>query len=281
MGALALVTGCGGATPLLHPAHTLRPGKITVGAGASGTFLAGPANSSLDEARAVTTAGGATTEQEQQELTEGTIVSVLATPGVAPWVGARAGIAERTEAGVAYTGRWARVDVRQALEDRKLALSFGLAGLLLLANPSADPAEPAGTSGQVSGVDSSGAYGFGFHVPVLVGYRSDAELVQAWGGLVGTFEQAFGPVLVGDETPDDPSDLLEGDDVEELKLDARRFSGAVVVGLAVGIEPIWVAVELTGRYFALDGSLSNTNTHTAGELTGLSIEPAGALLGRF
>jgi hypothetical protein len=280
-GLFALATGCGGATPLLHPAHTLRPGKVTFGAGASGTFIAGPAKTSLDEARAVTTSGSIATDEEEQKLTEGTITSVLATPGVAPWVGARAGIAERTEAGAAYTGRWARIDVRHALEERKLALSFGLAALALLAHPSADPAEPAGTSGQVSGVDSSGAYGFGFHVPVLVGYRSDAELVQAWGGLVGTFEQAFGPVVIADDSPDDPSDTLEDDGVDEAKLDARRFSGAVVVGLAVGIEPIWVAVELTGRLFYLSGSLVNTNTHTQADLTGLSIEPAGAVLGRF
>jgi hypothetical protein len=89
----------------LHPAHTLRPGKVTFGAGASGTFIAGPAKTSLDEARAVTTSGSIATDEEEQKLTEGTITSVLATPGVAPWVGARAGIAERTEAGAAYTGR--------------------------------------------------------------------------------------------------------------------------------------------------------------------------------
>ncbi len=277
---VALVTGCGGATPLLHPAHTLAPGKVSFGAGASGTFLAGSAKTSLDEARGVTTSGSVATDEEKQELTEGTIVSVLATPGVAPWVGARVGIAERTEAGAAYTGSWARVDVRHAIENRKFALSFGLAGLLLLSHPSADNAEPSGTSGQISGVDANGAYGFGFHVPVLVGYRSDAELVQAWGGLVGTFEQAYGPVVIADDTPDDPSDL-ENDGVDEADLNAHRFSGALVVGLAVGIEPIWVAVELTGRYFSLEGSLRNTDMHTRGELTGLSIEPAGAIIGRF
>jgi hypothetical protein len=281
-GLVALVAGCGGATPLLHPAHTLAPGKVTFGAGASGTFLAGQAKSSLDQARAVTSSGSIVTDEEKEQLTEGTITSVLATPGVAPWVGARVGIAERTDAGAAYTGTWARLDVRHALEDRKFALSFGLAGLLLLSHPSADKADPTGTSGQIAGVDANGAYGFGFHVPVLVGYRSDAELVQTWAGLVGTFEQAYGPVVIADDTPDDPNDPLDpSDEADEADLNAHRISGAVVVGLAVGIDPIWVAIELTGRYFSLDGSLRNTDMHTHGELSGLSIEPAGAVIGRF
>jgi len=276
-----LASGCGGAAPLPHPAHTLAPGKVTSGAGVSGTFLAGQAKASLDDASAVTSSGNATTEAERNQLAEGTITSVLATPGLAPWVGARVGIAERTEAGVAYTGHWARVDVRHALEDRKLAFSFGVAALALLSHPSADPNEPGGTPGTIAGVDANGAYGWGVNVPVLVGYRSDAELVQAWGGLVGTFEHAFGSVLVSEGWPrsqGDPNALAE---VPEVHLDAHRISGALVVGLAVGVEPIWVAVELTGRYFTLDGSMHDEAADARGELTGFSLEPAGAVLGRF
>jgi hypothetical protein len=271
--------GCGGAAPLLHPAHTLAPGKVTFGAGASGTFVAGRAQARLEDARAVAASGAAVTDAERRRLAEGTAVSVLATPGLAPWIGARVGVAERTEAGAAYTGRWARVDVRHALEDRKLALSFGIAGLALLAHPSADQEEPAGTSGAIAGVDPDGAVGFGVHVPVLVGYRSDAELVQAWGGLIGTFEQAFGTIIVADAWPtpvDDPDQ-----DVSSVRLDAQRFSGAAVLGLAVGLQPIWVAVEVAGRYFSLEGSLRNDLAQTRGSLDGFSIEPAGAILGRF
>ena len=280
--ALLLASGCGGATPLLHPAHTLAPGKVTFGGGVSGTFLAGDAKSSLEEARAVTTSGGVTTEPERQKLAEGTITSVLATPGLAPWVGARVGIAERTEAGAAYTGHWARVDVRHAFEDRKLALSLGIAGVAMLSHPSADPAEPAGTSGAVAGVDSNGVYGFGVHVPVIVGYRSDAELVQAWGGVVGTFENAFGNVVISDGWPTlASSTTLPGGGVADVKLEAQRFSGAALLGLAVGVEPVWVAVEITGRYFSIDGKLHDEAATARGEVTGFSIEPAGALLGRF
>jgi hypothetical protein len=275
-----LASGCGGATPLLHPAHTLAPGQVSFGVGASGTFLAGEANGSLDEARAVTTSGDATTAAERESVTEGTITSVLAAPGVAPWIGGRVGVAERTEVGAAYTGRWARIDARHAFENRKYALSIGASALALLAHPSSDPAEPGGATGEVAGVDTSGAYGFGFQVPVLVGYRSDAEVVQAWGGLVGTFERAFGPVVLSDPSP--AVDPIEPDEkVNEVRLEAQRFSGAVVVGLAVGIQPIWVALELTGRYFTLDGRLSDDGVISKGSLNGLSLEPAGALIGRF
>lgn len=276
-----LATACGGATPLLHPAHTLAPGRVTFGAGVSGTFLAGDAKTGLDEARGVTASGGPSTDAEREQVVEGTITSVLAAPGVAPWIGGRVGVAERTEAGVAYTGRWGRIDVRHAFEDRKLALSFGVAALALLAHPSSDPAEPSGTSSDIAGVDASGAYGFGFQIPVLVGYRSDAELVQAWGGVVATYEQAMGTVVLSDATPSppDPTDPTQG--VNEVELDARRFSGGAVLGVAVGIQPIWVAIELTGRYFSLNGSLSDAGTTTRGELGGVSLEPAGAILGRF
>lgn len=277
---LLLASACGGATPLLHPAHTLAPGKVTFGAGVSGTFLAGDAKAGLDQARAVTGSGGATSDEEREQVVEGTITSVLAAPGVAPWIGARVGVAERTEAGVAYTGRWGRLDVRHALEDRKLALSFGLAALALLSHPSADPAEPGGSNDELAGVDASGVYGFGFQVPVLVGYRSDAELIQAWGGVIGTFEQAMGTVVLSSSTPSEP-DPTEAREGNEARLDAHRFSGAGVLGLAVGIQPIWVAIELTGRYFSLAGSLHDEGENARGDLTGLSLEPAGAILGRF
>jgi hypothetical protein len=280
---LALFAGaCGGATPLLHPAHTLSPGKVTFGAGVSSTFLAGDAKTELDEARAVTSSGTATSAAEREQVVQGTITTVLAAPGLAPWIGGRAGVAERTEAGVAYTGRWGRIDVRHAIEDRKLALSFGVAGLALLAHPSSDPGEPSGAPNELGGVDASGAYGFGIQVPVLVGYRSDAELVQAWGGLIGTFEQAMGTVILtkAPAAPPDPSEP-DDDNVDEADLDAHRFSGAAVLGLAVGLQPIWVAVELTGRYFSLEGSLKDGATTSRGELTGLSLEPAAAIMGRF
>jgi hypothetical protein len=273
--------GCGGAAPLLHPAHTLAPGTVTFGGGASGTFVAGRAQARLEDARAVAASGAASTDAERRTLTEGAAVSVLATPGLAPWVGARVGIAERTEAGAAYTGQWARVDVRHALEDRKLALSFGIAGLALLAHPTADPNEPVGTSGAIAGVDSGGVYGFGVNIPVLVGYRSDAELVQAWGGLIGTFEHAFGKVVLPDaQYWPAASDAAEAGAIE-VHMDANRFSGAGVLGIAVGLQPIWVAVEITGRYFSLDGKLSRAGTRADGELDGFSVEPAGAILGRF
>ncbi|HEX5101194.1 MAG TPA: hypothetical protein VFV94_16900 [Polyangiaceae bacterium] len=280
LSALSLaLSGCGGATPLLHPAHTLAPGKVMFSGGVSGTFIAGDAKQSLEEARAITSSGGVESDEDRKALTEGTLVSVLAAPGLAPWVGGRVGVAERTEAGIGYTGRWARLDVRHALEDRKFALSLGVAGLVMLSHPSADPAEPSGTSSAVSGVDSNGAYGFGVSVPVIVGYRSDAELVQAWGGVVAGFEQAMGDVVLAKPWEVTPSD--EVPDILETKLDAHRFSGAVLVGLAVGIQPIWVAVEISGRYFSIDGTMRGGSTVAKGDFTGVSIEPAGAILGRF
>src|SRR6185369_12120360 len=92
--ALTSLVGCAGGGPLLHPAHVLKPGEVQVGAGLSGQIALRVLPS--------VTAG----EAELQRLT--------VAPGVAPWAGARVGIAGSNEAGLAYTGRSIRLDGRYA-----------------------------------------------------------------------------------------------------------------------------------------------------------------------
>src|SRR5688572_953389 len=72
-GCLAMAAfGCGGGSPLLHPAHVNRPGVVSIGAGASGQI-------------ALRTLGAEASDADQ--LQDATVA-----PGVAPWVGGRVGL---------------------------------------------------------------------------------------------------------------------------------------------------------------------------------------------
>lgn len=255
--------------PLLHPAHTLRPGQVSGSVGASGNFLLGDADDAIDSADASGT-GAALGAQNGERTTAGIAASVLGAPGVAPHVAGRVGLAERTEAGLAYSGRSLRLDGRHALETRSLALSAGLGARALLSHPQSDPGEGPATSGAVTGVDTSGVKGFGFDVPLLAGYRSDADLVQLWGGLRGGYERISGEVLFAD--PAAPT----------AELDADKLSAEALLGLGVGLSPIWVAVEIAVGYLHVDGELRPEGLPAStAKVDGLTVTPAGAITARF
>ena len=83
---LAFLAACGGTTPLLHPAHGLAPGKVTVGLGSTG--------------RVALTAAAGESGSPERDLEHAAVAA-----GVAPWVGARVGLAGDNEAGLAWAGR--------------------------------------------------------------------------------------------------------------------------------------------------------------------------------
>ena len=77
-------------------------------------------------------------------------------PGVAPWLGARVGLAPQAEAGITYTGRGARVDGRYAIVSRdRWALSVGVGGSFVLPRVSGD------ASDQLQGLRLDGERGWG------------------------------------------------------------------------------------------------------------------------
>src|SRR4051812_555290 len=92
---LFLVAACGGGTPLLHSAHTLPAGRVSAGAGVSGQFAFHAGSRPPPD------------DPEQSGFVAAVERAALA-PGVAPWVGARAGLGARVEGGLAYTGRAVR-----------------------------------------------------------------------------------------------------------------------------------------------------------------------------
>jgi hypothetical protein len=148
----AIVLGCGGGAPLLHPAHVLHPGFVEVGAGLSGELALVPAPASP------------------------TLQELAVSPGVAPWADARVGVVGDNEAGLTYTGRSLRVDGRHAFALGGAALSVGLGASALVAH------EPG------RGLDPSGVFGGGLDVPVLLGIHTRSDLYALWIGPRGGFE---------------------------------------------------------------------------------------------
>jgi hypothetical protein len=270
----ALAAGCGGGAALMHPAHTLAPQRVTMGAGVSNNFALGGADESIEAARQTTVPAGVPAPAGQQQYAEGAIVHTLVAPGLAPWVGARVGTGYGTDAGVTYTGRAARIDGRYALSNEKTALSFGLGASGILSHPSSDSggSRTPGTARGVPGVDASGVTGWGLDVPIIAGYRSDAELVQIWGGLRGGYERLFGEILL----------RANLDQQEESRADvsAHRWFAGGLLGLAVGVRPFWVGIELDFAYQRLAGELDWAGTRAV-EVEGFTLAPTGAVVGKF
>ena len=102
--------GCGAGAPLLHPAHVLHAGDVSAGAGLSGELVV---SSGADPS--------------------GRLLQLAAASGVAPWVSGRVGLAGDNEAGLTYTGRNVRLDVRHAFAIGAAALSVGIGGSLIIA----------------------------------------------------------------------------------------------------------------------------------------------------
>jgi hypothetical protein len=246
----ALAAGCGGAMPMLHPAHTQRSGQVSFGAGVSGEALVdaprwetrGPPSPSAAEGAA--------------RLTPLTIA-----PGVAPIFGGRMGLPYDFEAGLSFSGRALRADIRHAFSTPKLALSIGLGASFVTARrPGQDDLE-----GTVNGG--------GADLPILVGYRSAGDLYSVWTGPRVGFEVLAGAV---EQSP--------GGAVSEI--DARHLHAGWVLGLRVGFRTIHAILSLDARYHFVDGSLRTRSSDPAPapidlRLHGFSLAPAAGVVLSF
>jgi hypothetical protein len=247
-------------------------GQVSAGAGVSGQFAF-----RSGEPRRPPPPG----EAEQAEL-EGTVERAALSPGIAPWVGARAGLGARMEGGLAYTGRAARIDVRRAFGSEKVAVSVG-AGASAIFFRGAGPDDVAGPRVPDTRIPPGGgpdlqANGFGFDLPLLLGYRSTASVVQAWVGARGGMERISGELplmpLMAPGPPPAPASLL-----------ATRWYGGGLVGVAIGLAPIYVAFELDVAYQAISGTASFEAAagpaRRDATVTGVTLAPAGAIVGKF
>ena len=239
-GATTFVAGCSGGAPLLHPAHVLSPGQVSMGGGLSGQFgvLKQTTNKNLGDK-------------------SGPFLDELAVaPGVAPWVSARVGIDNAFEAGLTYTGRSARVDVRHAFKIAPLTMSIGLGATALLPKPRND--------------DSFSAYGGGGDLPLLFGWSSTAELYSIWFGPRVGFEMLGGRALSSEFS-------VGGSSTQFTKLSGQHVYFGGLVGMQVGFRYFHAAIEIDGAYHLAQGTFGDVDA----KARDFAITPAGALILSF
>ncbi len=275
LGAWAMISmpGCGGGAPLLHPAHVLPANAVSFAAGTSGRFSLGGlarAEQKLDDAAALP--GGATTAAERRDFVAGALTRLAVAPGVAPFVAARAGLGAGNEAGLSYLGRALRLDARHAFEWPSVALSLGLAGTGALSRAGDKPTrEVTGQDAGLRSVEVTSLRGYGLELPVVVGYRSGADVVMLWAGLRAGFERdTFDLVLV--EAPDEQFGTSG---------EAMRYWGGGLLGFAIGLAPIQVRVEIDAAYESAHGNLLTGGGELAADVGGVSLTPAMAISAKF
>lgn len=185
--------------------------------------------------------------------------AVLATSGsdVTPWLNVGVGLGRGTEIAFTYLGNWLRLSGRWATWNKTTTLSIaaGLSGRYGLS------AEVSG-----SGVNASDLYGWGADVPVVVSYRSDSDVILAWGGLRGRFLRQWGQISAVA--------------VPATHVSADQWRAGAVLGVAAGFRPVWAAVEIAADRVFLNGWAGNPAS-AATSAGYWSLTPSAALLFRY
>ena len=261
--AVSLV-GCGGGAPLLHPARTLPTGDVRVASGLSANVAAGSLGDDLRVARDIAAtdplAPGA--PGTNPAYAKGALVAAAIAPGLAPFVGARVGVGNNFEGGLAYTGRAVRVDLRRGFDDGNVTYSIGLGLSAALYGRQ--------QGSELPNVDLNALHGYGGDIPLLVGWESAGGIYKIWGGARGGFERDVLETLTSE-----PKAVSIG--TAPLHLDANRYWGGAVVGLATGFGHVHVALELSAAYQFVKGSYNESNV----TVRGVTLAPATALWWTF
>lgn len=253
-----------------------------MGAGASGQFVFGNGPNADTARNPAATNGANPASDPERTYLEGAVSQAALAPGVAPWAGARAGLGGSNEGGLTYTGRAARIDARHAFGDDTVAVSLGLGATAVLMHPGSNSdLPPPGTAvpaGRFSGRSNNlAATGWGLDIPIIVGWRSSASVVEAWTGVRAGVERIAGDL----ET--ETSVGAEG----RAAVTAFRKYGGGLVGTAIGLKPFSVALELDVSYQTASGTATfpatpgAAQTHVDGALSGVTVAPSGAIIGKF
>jgi hypothetical protein len=265
------VVGCGGAPALLQPAHPLPGGTVEYGAGVTTQVSLGAAEDQI--ARAEADPDPSRSAETERQWLRGAYQKSVVSPGVSPWVGARAGLGDGNEGSLVYTGRNLRLGARHAWRWDAYALSLG-GGIASVLSRRPQDAAANDRDGLPSGDVSWSAAGFGLDVPLAFGWSSQSELVQAWAGLRGGFEALFGSLP-----------FSGGGELAEAEAEALHFHGGGFVGLSIGISPVWLRVELNAAAHRVNAEASLPSSPSGDperdRFTGFTLAPAGALLLQF
>jgi len=191
---------------------------------------------------------------------KGALVAAAIAPGLAPYAGARVGIGNQFEAGLAYTGRAVRADMRRSFGDGPWNYSIGLGGSAALYGRQ--------QGSDLPNVEIGSLKGYGFDVPLLAGWESPGGIYKLWFGGRGGFEH-----INIERLTTEPKEGVGG----PIGLDANRFFGGGVVGMATGFNHVHVALEASVSYQVVTGTYNQTNA----TVRGITIAPATALWWTF
>jgi hypothetical protein len=253
------LTACAGGAPLLHSARALDPGDVAAAAGFSANVATGSLGTSLANARTEAAANtNAGVSGVDPTYAKGALVAAAVAPGLAPFVAARVGLGAGAEAGITYTGRGARIDMRETWTRRSISYSVGAGGTGYLYDHDADSPLP--------NVDLGELHGWGFDVPLLVSWRASGGLYEAWGGVRGGYDSVSISELTSIPNAGDFGNA-------PYALSGTRVWGGGLVGVAMGFRHVHVALELDAAYQHVSGSFNGTNA----SVDGVALTPGSAL----
>jgi hypothetical protein len=120
--------------------------------------------------------------------------------------------------------------------------------------------------------------GFGVDLPILFGWQSRGDIVSAWLGVRPGYEGLGNLGVQSDPRAEAPAATLA---------DAYQVTAGGLVGLGVGMDPVWIALELQATQHWVQASERIEDTAGGPDLEldahfrAFSLAPAGALLVRF
>jgi hypothetical protein len=266
----SVLPACGGGLPLMHPAQPLPPGVTSVSAGTGSHWIGGQARREIDAAQSQ----WAASQGDPQSLTpSAALAAALWTPGLFPWVSMRVGLGSRNEAGVAYTGHHARLDARHAFALGGWALSLGLGatmGLMHVRAVNGDGTSTLGSSESLAGLDTSNVRSMGVDLPLIVGWRSAADVARLWMGLRPSYDRGFGNLILSNHSS-----------ATTLEFRSDTITVTALAGFALGLRPLFIAMELGFGDARAHGTLLNSpslaSTNSA-SVSAYSFTPAAALI---
>jgi len=232
-------------------------------------WVGGEANQEVDKARAATAAGLPATSLSAAPA----VAASLWSPGLFPWVSMRLGLGSENETGATYTGHRARIDARHALIFGHWALSLGLGAGLGLTHPSSEESNSTSTFGDsepISGLDTSRTRSFAFDAPVILGWRSSADIARVWFGLRPSYEHAYGTLA-----------FTSASTTSQTDFNANAMTLGGLFGLAMGLRPLFVAMELSVGESRARGSMSGSPGGIVGSsasVSAISLTPAAAVI---
>jgi len=245
--------------PLLYPARALPTGDVRASSGVSGNFAVGSLATDVAAARGIVQTGEMPSGAAATTFARGALVSAAVAPGFAPYVGARVGIGERFEAGVAYTGRAGHIDIRRSFDWGDTSLSVGLGVTVPIYGDS--------YTSTSSAIDLQYVHGYGADIPVLIGWQSAARVYMVWAGLRAGYDHLDVSGLSSEPGAIPSSESLSGD----------RFYGGGVVGFAAGFRHVHAALELDAAFQSVSGTFTQTTGATNASASGFSLVPAGVV----